>query len=198
MRTLNYILAIALASVPFLSQITFAGSGSECEPGPEITHPELYKLHLIKKTFKCGDAELFTESACFFSTDTPHQQCRKQTIRLANSKKGITKKLQLDGKPVKKNFKESPGPVLDAVVYTAVCLESKSGKHYIFLGYACNWGHGCTEQTGEWQRLFSEEGDNLTVGRHEDIRLDLSFKKYGIPETSPGAPSISLTSTSNN
>jgi hypothetical protein len=194
MRDIYYILvATVLASFSFLPQITFAESGCEpgpCEPGPELVHPELYKLHLIKKTFKCGDAELFTESACFFSTDTLHQQCRKQTIRLVNSKKGITKKLQLDGKTVKKNFKESPGAVLDAVVTSLACLESKSDKYFIRLWYVCRWGRNCTEQTGEWQRYFNVEGTNLTVGNPDHLNYYPIFKKYGIPET--GGPSVDL------
>lgn len=194
MRIRNCFLAIALASIPFLSQITYAESG--CEPGPELTHPELYKLHLVKKTLKCGDAELFTESDCFFSTDTLHQQCRKQTVKLVNSKKGIVKNLPLDGKPVKKNFKESPGSVLDAVATSLSCLESKSGKHFIRLWYACRWGRDCIEQTGEWQRYFTDEGTNLTVGNPDHLDHFRIFKKYGIPDTV--GPSVDLIFTSDN
>jgi hypothetical protein len=151
---------------------------------------------LIKKKLKCGEAELFTESACFYSNDTLDQQCRKQTIRLVNSKKGISKKLPLDGKLVKKNFKESPGPVLDAVADYAVCVKSTSGIPYIFLYYSCRWGRNCTPQTGEWQRFFTVEGINLTVGKPENVPYNKISDKYGLPDTGKGGSRINLTLTS--
>jgi hypothetical protein len=190
MKTRTYILAtIVFASIPFLSQITFAGAGGDSEPPkPEVIHPELFKLHLIKKSFTCGNAELTTESACFFSTDAVNQQCRKQTIRLVNSKKGISRKLSLDGKLVKKNFKESPGPVLDTVVTSVGCLKSKTGKHFITLYYVCNWGRDCYGTNKESQKYFTVDVVNLSIRKLGD------FKKYGIPET--GGTYVDITSTS--
>jgi hypothetical protein len=182
----NYILAtIMLASIPFLSQISLAESGDSEGPKPELTHPELYKLHLIKETLKCGDAELMAESACFNTTDNPDTQCRKQTIRLVNSQKGISKNLHLDGKLVKKNFKESPGPVLDTVVVAWDCLKSQSGESYIYLWYMCNWGRDCYGTHREWQRLFDVYGNNLTLGfkKHDKIEsYERLYKKLGISE----------------
>jgi hypothetical protein len=200
MKTRNYILTvIVLASFPFLSQLSIAESEGDSEwPRPEMTHPELYKLHLIKKTFKCGDAELITESSCFFSTNSPDLQCREQTIKLVNSPKGISKNLPLDGKPVKKNFKESPGPVLNTVVTDIGCVKSNSGKHFITLCYLCNWGPDCYGRNSnrESQRYFTAEGTNLTVGKPADLLYNKIFKKYGIPPT--GGSYIDITSNSDN
>ncbi len=95
----------------------------------------------------------------------------------------MSRKLPLDGKPVKKNFKESPGPVLDAVVTSLGCLKSESGKNFIVLWYVCRWGRDCVEQTSEWQRYFTIDGRNLTVGNPDDVPYNQIFEKYGIPET---------------
>jgi hypothetical protein len=135
-----------------------------------------------------------SESACFFTTGSPDRQCRKQTIKLVNLRKGITRKLPLDGKTVKKNFKESPGPVLDTVVTSLGCIESKSGKHYIILWYDCNWGRACYGTNREWQRYFTDDGINLTTGKPDKVNYYQILKKYGIPEA--GGSYIELTSKS--
>ncbi len=186
MKTYKYLFAgIVLASISFTSHLSAtAGTGDDSEwLRPELTHPEMFKLHTIKKKIKCGDAELRIESACFDTTRSPDIQCRKQTIRLINSKKGTSKKLPLDGKPVKQNFKESPGPVLDTVVTSLACLKSQSGKHFIVLWYTCRWGRDCCGTNREWQRYFTDDGTNLTVGRPDVVPYDEILKKYGIPET---------------
>jgi hypothetical protein len=35
----------------------------------------------------------------------------------------------------------------------------------------------------EWQRYFTDEGSNLTVGKPDDVPYNQIFQKYGIPET---------------
>lgn len=174
-----------LALLLFSSQTTFAGSErAESEwLRPELTHPELYKLHLIKETLICGEADLIAESACFDTTDNPDTQCKKQTIKLVNSPKGISKNLPLEGKLVQKKFKESPGPVLDAFVVAWDCLKSQSGESYIYLWYMCNWGRDCSGTHREWQRLFDVNGNNLTSGfkKHDKIeRYKRLYKRLGI------------------
>lgn len=193
MRTRILILTFAvLVSIPLLSQFSLAVPEEDSGlPRPELSHPDLYKLHTIKKTLKCGDAELTAESTCFHTTDTSRTQCRKQTINLKNENKGINKKLNLDGKMVKKHFKESLGLVLDGIVTSMGCLESASGNHFVVLWYVCNWGRDCTEQGGEWQRYFTLEGINLTIGDHNNVPYNRIFKKYGIPEK--GGTYIELT-----
>ncbi len=155
---------IIFSSIRFISQPSAAELGIDAEwPRPELTHPELYKLQVIKKAIICGDAELFAESACFDTTDNPNTQCRKQTIKLVNSKKGISKKLPLVSKPVKKNFKESPGPVLNTVVTDIGCLTSDAGNHFINLYYVCNWGRDCYGTNTESERFYSVEGVYLPI-----------------------------------
>ncbi|MGD0283892.1 MAG: hypothetical protein ABSB95_16210, partial [Dissulfurispiraceae bacterium] len=92
-------------------------------------------------------------SACFSSKQWHNRLCRKQIIKLINSKKGITKKLPVDGRPVKKNFKESSGSVLDTVVTDIGCLKSESDNYFIVFSYVCSWGRDCCgAENMEWQR----------------------------------------------
>ncbi|MGD0283893.1 MAG: hypothetical protein ABSB95_16215 [Dissulfurispiraceae bacterium] len=183
MKTGKYIVIMTMFASILALSIRMSVEAEE----EKLPHPELYKLHLIKKKLKCGDAELFAESACFDTTDNPNRQCRKQTIKLVNSKKGISKNLPLVSKPVKKNFKESPGPVLNMVVTDIGCLESATGKHFINLYYVCNWGRDCYGTNTESERFYSVEGVYLPIRKREDL------KKYGIPET--GGTYIHLTSS---
>jgi len=144
----NYILAtLTLVFAPILAPLAFGDSDGKHE--------------LIKKTIICGDAEVTAETM-YIDTKTPEIICTRQKIKLVNQKKGVVKILPLDGKLVKKKFKA--GPVLDAVATSVGCLKSKAGTSYILLWYQCNWGQDCCGDNREWQRLFSVDGTNLTLG----------------------------------
>ncbi len=188
MKMPNYVWAINLI-IFVMYLVPLASSGAEI--GTDMYKAELYKPKLYKKTLRCGDSEIITESVCFYTSEDFHKQCAKQTIRLINSKKGISTNLPLEGKLVKR--KNEAGSVLDAVVTSLGCLKSESGTPYIYLWYVCRWGRDCYEQNSEWQRIFSIDGSNLTEGfkRHDDERLDLLFKELGISESGE-VPSVEV------
>ena len=89
---------------------------------------------VINKSLSCGDAEVSAESTCMYISDKIEIQCTKQTIRLINSKQGISKELPLEGKLVRPR-RINKIPVLDPIVTEWTCQESISGTHYIILWY---------------------------------------------------------------
>ena len=106
----------------------------------------------------------------------------KAGCSLGESKEGISKQLPHDGKLVRE---KSVGrrPVLDTFVTHWSCLKSQSGSSYVLLWYTCKWGRGCDGTNREWERIFSLDGTNLTVGlrKHGDFeRLGRVYQKLGL------------------
>jgi hypothetical protein len=158
---LGFVLILASHSIVF----------SETENQPSV----------IKKSLTCGDAEVSAESTCMYISDKIEIQCTKQTIRLINSKQGISKELPLEGKLVRPR-RINKIPVLDPIVSEWTCQESTSRDHYIVLWYFCQWGKGCVGTDREWERIFTVEGSNLTKGHTRQKDTSKLRSKLGLPD----------------
>ena len=166
---MNIQLFRSLFAVVALAQTALAGAGD---------------LASTRDRLECGDADVSVETSCLALPEID-TQCARQTIRLENRRKGISKKLPHEGQPVAKSFVKA-GPVLDALVTSWACLKSTSGKSYILLLYTCSWGEekpSCAGNTKEWERLFDATGRHLTAGfRRQDRRYDALYRRIGLSE----------------
>lgn len=158
-----------LVSILILASYSIAFS--EADNQPSVT----------RKSLTCGDAEVSAESTCMYISDKIEIQCTKQTIRLINSKQGISKELPLEGKLVRPR-RINKIPVLDPIVSEWTCQESTSGDHYIVLWYFCQWGKGCVGTDREWERIFTVEGLNLTKGYAQQKDTSKLRRKLGLPD----------------
>ncbi|NJO14866.1 MAG: hypothetical protein HC877_03700 [Thioploca sp.] len=136
-----------------------------------------------KDKLVCGEAEVVAETVCL---DIPEieTQCQKQTLRLINSIKEVSKYLPQEGKLVKKPSLVK-NAVLDAFVTSWLCLKSESGPLYILLLYTCSWGEenqNCVGYNREWIRIFDMEGHHLTAGlpKQGGQRREKLYNRLGI------------------
>lgn len=143
---------------------------------------EATSVRLRSGQLQCGDALVSAEAKCFNFPEN-QTQCTSQTIRLNNEKKGISKLLPHDGKPITQSFVKD-GPVLDSYVVSWACLTSTTGKSYPLLFYFCVESEQRPECLGtnrEWGRLFDTNGNHLTAGyRRNTPKFDRLMNKLGL------------------
>lgn len=103
-------------------------------------------------------------------------ECVSQSLRMRNGSGGRGRAVQLDS-----GYVDLPGVaglrVLDGYVTDWACVQSRSGRKFLLLGYSCRGlGNNCASRglSPEWEQIVSVDGKVVIGGRD---RVDAAMER---------------------
>jgi hypothetical protein len=132
------------------------------------------QVHKTEKTLTCGNVTLkaLTE---YFLWDAPDTVIwLNQTLTLYSTPNNLPQQIKLESKKFKQPFYHQ-STVLDALIDGWSCLQTKSGRQYIYLSYACvpsTLRPRCTpDESGNWSRVLDLAGKKVKSGHFQRLGI---------------------------